>query len=68
MAHVQDRWYRTVRAADGSVRREPISRHARGDRWRVIWTGPDGRRRSKSFDRRKDARQYPEMKGQPRTG
>jgi hypothetical protein len=44
------------------MRREPASRCGRGARWLAVWTGPDGRRRSKAWDRRSDAHQYDEMK------
>jgi integrase len=45
MAHVEDRWKR-----DG--------RRGTGRRWRVRYAGPDGRERSKSFDRKVDADRF----------
>jgi integrase len=45
MAHVEDRWRR-----DG--------RRGIGRRWRVRYAGPDGRERSKSFDRKVDADRF----------
>ena len=45
MAHVEDRWKR-----DG--------RRGTGRRWRVRYAGPDGRERSRSFDRKVDAEQF----------
>ena len=45
MAHVEDRWKR-----DG--------RRGTGRRWRVRYAGPDGRERSRSFDRKTDAEQF----------
>jgi integrase len=44
MAHIEDRWYRTQ---DG--RRMPTPLCGRGLRYRVRYTDPDGRERSKSF-------------------
>jgi hypothetical protein len=45
MAHVEDRWKRS-------------GRHGTGRRWRVRYAGPDGRERSKSFDRKVDADRF----------
>ncbi len=51
MAHIEDRWYRIQ---DGN--RVPTSLCGRGLRYRVRYTDPDGRERSKSFpDRDKRA-------------
>ncbi len=44
MAHVEDRWKRE-------------GRRGTGRRWRVRYAGPDGRERSRSFDRKIDAEQ-----------
>jgi hypothetical protein len=44
MAHIEDRWYRV---RDG--KRIPTSLCGRGLRYRVRYTDPDGRERSKSF-------------------
>ena len=44
MAHIEDRWYRTQ---DG--KRTPTLLCGRGLRYRVRYTDPDGRERSKSF-------------------
>ena len=49
MAHVEDRWYRAVRSADGSTRRERTARHGTGLRWRARYLDPDGRERGRSF-------------------
>jgi integrase len=54
MAHVQDRWFRTVKV-DGRKVRVKLERHGVGKRYRVKWTDPDGVERSESFDRRGDA-------------
>ena len=45
MAHVEDRWKRE-------------GRRGTGRRWRVRYAGPDGRERSRSFDRKIDAEQF----------
>jgi len=50
MAHVEDRWHH----ADGT----PTDLYQRCIRWRVRWRLPDGRHRSRSFDRRSDAARY----------
>jgi hypothetical protein len=51
MAHIEDRWYRVQ---DGN--RVPTPLCGRGLRYRVRYTDPDGRERSKSFpDRDKRA-------------
>jgi integrase len=44
MAHVEDRWKRAGRKG--------------GKRWRVRFTGPDGKERSRSFDRKADAERF----------
>jgi integrase len=56
MAHIEDRWYKTVRHPDGRTERVKTDRHGTGLRYRVRYTGPDGRERSESFpDRHKRA-------------
>ena len=45
MAHVEDRWKRG-------------DRRGAGRRWRVRYAGPDGRERSRSFDRKVDAERF----------
>src|SRR5437762_1928569 len=52
MAHAEDRWYRTVRLADGRTRRERTARHGTGLRWRARYLDPDGRERGRSFPTR----------------
>lgn len=49
MSHVEDRWYRTVRAADGSTRRVRSPRYGKGLRWRARYLDPDGAARNRSF-------------------
>lgn len=56
MGHVEDRWYRTVKGADGRTQRVKSARYGQGMRYRVRYEGPDGRERSESFpDRQKRA-------------
>jgi len=50
VAHVEDRW--TVQK-DGAKSR--TARYGTGHRWRVRYVDPDGRERSRSFDRKPDA-------------
>jgi integrase len=58
MAHIEDRWWRTIRQPDGSARRERTERYEVGRRWRVRYADPGGRERSRSFKRRADAEKY----------
>ncbi|MFD9999827.1 tyrosine-type recombinase/integrase [[Kitasatospora] papulosa] len=52
--HVQDRWYKTSTAPDGSTTRVKTERHGNGSRYRARYVGPDGTERSKAFpDRQK---------------
>lgn len=53
MAHVEDRWEKSV---DG--RRVRSSRHGQGDRWRARYLDPDGRERSQAFARKADAERF----------
>ena len=55
MAHVEDRWYRTVRSPGGTTRKERTRRHGTGRRWRVRYADPDGREHNQSFDRKVNA-------------
>jgi integrase len=52
MAHVEDRWFRTVRDPDGTRHKERTARHGSGQRWRARYLDPDGRERNRSFDTR----------------
>jgi len=53
MAHVEDRWYKTVRGE-----RIKTARHGSGRRWRARYLNPDGDERSRSFDRKLDAERF----------
>jgi hypothetical protein len=49
MAHIEDRWHRDARLADGGTRRERTARYGTGKRWRARYLDPDSRERSRSF-------------------
>lgn len=58
MASIEDRWLKAVTGADGRSRKVKTERHGNGKRYRVHWLDPDGRHRSKSFDRKQDAERF----------
>jgi integrase len=49
MAHVEDRWYKTVKDPDGKPVKERTARHGTGHRWRARYLDPDSRERNRSF-------------------
>jgi integrase len=52
--HIQDRWYKTEKDANGKPRRAKTDRHGTGMRYRARYVGPDGTEKSQSFpDRQK---------------
>ncbi len=53
MAHIEDRWSRTV---DG--KKMPSERHGTGSRWKARYRGPDGKERSRVFARKVDAERW----------
>jgi integrase len=53
VAHVQDLWEKTV---DG--RRVRTDRHGKGRRWQARYHDPDGRERTRTFDRKQDAERF----------
>lgn len=53
MAHVQDLWEKTV-----SGRRIRTSRYGKGNRWQARYLDPDGRERTRTFERKQDAEQF----------
>src|ERR1051325_10452780 len=53
MAHVEDRWQKTV---DG--RTVKTARHGKGLRWRARYRDPSGRERSKTFAKRVEADRF----------
>jgi integrase len=58
--HIQDRWYKDEKQADGTIRRVKTDRHGTGLRYRARYIGPDGTEKSKSFPdkRRRDAERW----------
>ena len=53
MAHIVDRWYRSIVGPDGKTRQEPKPECGQGMRYRVRYIAPDGKERSQSFPDRK---------------
>jgi integrase len=53
MAHVEDRWFRSVEG-----KRERTDRHGIGARYRVRYRAPDGRERYRSYERKTDADRF----------
>ncbi len=51
MAHIQDRWYKTVPNPQNPKKRNrvPTNQHGKGLRYKVRWLDPDAEERSKSF-------------------
>ncbi|MDJ0341384.1 site-specific integrase [Streptomyces sp. H10-C2] len=47
--HIQDRWYKTEKDADGIPRRVKSDRYGIGLRYRARYVGPDGTEKSQSF-------------------
>jgi len=53
MAHVQDLWEKTV-----TGRRVRTSRYGQGNRWQARYLDPDGRERTRTFERKQDAERF----------
>lgn len=53
MAHVQDRWEKTV-----GGQRVRTDRHGKGRRWQARYHDADGRERTKDFERKQDAERF----------
>jgi integrase len=49
VAHVEDRWFSTVKGPDGKPVKERSARHGKGLRWRARYLDPDHRERNRSF-------------------
>jgi integrase len=49
MAHIQDRWYKTVKLPDGKTQRVKTALYGKGMRYKLRYDGPDGREVSESF-------------------
>ena len=55
---VEDRWIKTVRDADGSLRSEPSANHGKGLRYRARYVDDDNREHAKGFALKKDAQKW----------
>lgn len=53
MAHVEDRWHKEING-----QKVASERYGTGKRWRARYRAPDGRERSRGFDRRSDAERW----------
>jgi integrase len=53
MAHIQDRWEKTT---DGQ--RVRTNRYGKGRRWQARYHDPDGRERTRDFERKQDAERF----------
>jgi hypothetical protein len=49
---IYDRWWKTQRQADGSVKRVPSSDHGCAKRWQVRWRDETGRQHKRNFSKR----------------
>jgi len=49
VAHIEDRWYKTVTGPDSKPVKERTARYGNGLRWRARYLDPDGRERNRSF-------------------
>ena len=64
MAHVEDRWFVTVKGPDGKPVKRKTTRHPanggnpKASRWRARYLDPDGRERNRSFDTKKAAEKF----------
>src|SRR5437660_12822011 len=60
MAHIDDRWHRTVPDPDrpGKTKKERTPRYGKGKRWRVRWIDPSGVEREKAFINRDEAESH----------
>jgi len=53
---VEDRWAKTVRDADGTVRTVPSAAHGQGLRWRARYVDDEGKERAKGFRTKAEAK------------
>ena len=58
MASREDRWQKTITGPDGKPGKTRTARWGKGSRYRVHYVDPDGRQRSKSFDRAVEADRF----------
>jgi hypothetical protein len=57
-AGVEDRWFKTVRDAQGNATKVPTSRHGKGMRWLARYVNDRGREHTKAFGRKVDAQNW----------
>jgi integrase len=56
MAFVKDLWFTTTKNPEtGETSREKSKRHGKGKRWLAVWVDPNGRERSRAFQKKTDA-------------
>ena len=58
MGFTKDRWHTTKTDAEGNKTKVRTDRYGNGRRWLAVWQSPDGRERSKAFERKNDADQH----------
>ncbi|WP_431233554.1 tyrosine-type recombinase/integrase [Mycolicibacterium psychrotolerans] len=57
-AGVEDRWLKTTREADGTLRSEPSANHGKGLRYRARYVDDDNREHAKGFALKRDAQKW----------
>jgi integrase len=57
-AGVEDRWTKTVKDPDGTIRTEHSAAYGKGSRWRARYVADQGREHSKGFSRKVDAQSW----------
>ena len=57
-AGVEDRWTKTVKGPDGTIRTEKSANYGKGSRWRARYVDDQGREHAKGFSRKVDAQQW----------
>lgn len=58
MAHVGDLWFSSTTGADGKLVKIKTARHGKGKRWLASWIGPDGKPKTKAFEKKLDAERF----------
>lgn len=59
MAFVKDLWFSNVKDPEtGESRREKTDRHGKGKRWLAAWVDPEGREKSRAFEKKVDAEKH----------
>ncbi|MDM4138776.1 MULTISPECIES: site-specific integrase [Mycobacterium] len=57
-AGVEDRWTKTIRDVDGTIRTEQSAGYGKGSRWRARYVDDRGKEHAKGFSRKADAQQW----------